>query len=116
MMGYIELSFSKYWQKTCGRERTQNGSRIGLNLVKCNNLRVGTENFKAITLLLKWIHVAFYRACSQENISICFFFIELSAGRERTVRDRSIFPCSFINSKFNIVSPSSDFYLLIRLE
>jgi len=46
--------------KTCGREHTQNWSRLWLNLVKCKNLRIGTEYSKAITWLLKWIHVAFY--------------------------------------------------------
>jgi len=47
-MGFIELSFSLYWQKTCGRKRTQNGSRLWLNLVKCKYLRIVTEYSKAI--------------------------------------------------------------------
>jgi len=61
--------------KTCGRDRTQNGSRLGLNLVKCKNLRIGTEYSKAIILHLKWIQVTFYRVGSQGNISICFFLL-----------------------------------------
>jgi len=62
--------------KKCGRERTQNGSRLRLKLGKCKNLRIGTEFSKAITLFSKWIHVAW------------FFFIELSMS----------FLCRFINS------------------
>jgi len=49
----LSYRFHNIGKKTCGRERTQNGSRLWLTLVKCKYLRIKTEYSKAITLLLK---------------------------------------------------------------